>query len=292
MAFFKFKGTDQRLADDGPDALADDLHRTLEIAQAAFEAEDIALLYVDVDANGGKLFCSSGIPVTSEDDEGRMLRAARSIVDAEPPLALQVGIHRGHVFAGELGARDQAVFSIMGDTVNTAARIMVTAPPGVIHAHPAVLETARTRYDTEPQGPFTFKGKAQPQVVYRVGDELGPRESTDGHDLRFHGRDAELADLRAARRRRRRSGGRRRDAGRRGRSRQVASDPRSTRFRPSPPARHARRALWLEQQLPGRPRSAARAVRTARRRLDRARRRRCDDTVQQQRPAARAATCR
>ncbi len=196
MAFFKFKGTDQRLAADGPDALADDLHRTLEIAQAAFEAEDIALLYVDVDANGGKLFCSSGIPVTGEDDEGRMLRAARSILDAEPPLALQVGIHRGHVFAGELGAREQAVFSIMGDTVNTAARIMVTAPPGVIHAHPAVLDAARTRYQTEPQGPFTFKGKAQPQIVYRVGDELGPRESTDGHDLRFHGRDAELADLR------------------------------------------------------------------------------------------------
>lgn len=196
MAFFKFKGTDQRLADHGPDALADDLHRTLEIAQAAFEAEDIALLYVDVDANGGKLFCSSGIPVTSEDDEGRMLRAARSIIDADPPLPLQVGIHRGHVFAGELGAREQAVFSIMGDTVNTAARIMVTAPPGVIHAHPAVLDAARTRYATEPQGPFTFKGKAQPQVVYRVGEELGPRESVDGHGLRFHGREAELADLR------------------------------------------------------------------------------------------------
>jgi len=196
MAFFKFTGTDQRLAHDGPDALADDLHRMLEIAQAAFEAEDIALLYVDVDANGGKLFCSSGIPVTSEDDEGRMLRAARSIVDAAPPLPLRVGIHRGHVFAGELGANDQAVFSIMGDTVNTAARIMVTAPPGVIHAHPAVLDAARTRYRTEQQGPFAFKGKAQAQVVYRVGDELGPRESIDGHGFRFQGRESELAGLR------------------------------------------------------------------------------------------------
>ncbi len=114
----------------------------------------------------------------------------------QPPLPLQVGIHRGHVFAGELGALEQAVFSIMGDTVNTAARIMVTAPPGVIHAHPAVLDSARTRYQTEAQGPFTFKGKAQPQVVYRVGDELGPRESIDGHGLRFHGRDEALADLR------------------------------------------------------------------------------------------------
>jgi class 3 adenylate cyclase/tetratricopeptide (TPR) repeat protein len=196
MAFFKFKGTDQRLVADGPDSLADDLHRTLNIAQAAFEDEDIALLYVDVDANGGKLFCSSGVPLTSEDDEGRMLRAARSIIDSNPPLPLQVGIHRGHVFAGELGARDQAVFSIMGDTVNTAARIMVTAAPGVIHAHPAVLESARVRYDTHQEGPFTFKGKALPQVVYRVGDELGPRETTHGHGLQFRGREAELAALR------------------------------------------------------------------------------------------------
>ncbi len=196
MAFFKFKGTDQRLEADGPDGLADDLHATLNIAQAAFEAEDIALLYVDVDANGGKLFCSSGVPLTSEDDEGRMLRAARSIIDSNTPLPLHVGIHRGHVFAGELGASDQAVFSIMGDTVNTAARIMVTAPPGVIHAHPAVLESARVRYDAEPEGPFTFKGKALPQVVYRVGDELGPKESTDGHGLQFHGREAELAVVR------------------------------------------------------------------------------------------------
>jgi hypothetical protein len=48
----------------------------------------------------------------------------------------------------------------------------------VIHVHPAVLENARVRYDTEPEGPFTFKGKALPQVVYRVGDELGPKEAT------------------------------------------------------------------------------------------------------------------
>lgn len=196
MAFFKFKGTDQRLEADGPDGLADALHETLNIAQAAFEIEDIALLYVDVDANGGKLFCSSGVPLTSEDDEGRMLRAARSIIDSNPPLPLQVGIHRGHVFAGELGASDQAVFSIMGDTVNTAARIMVTAPPGAIHVHPAVLESARVRYDAQPEGPFTFKGKALPQVVYRVGDELGPKEATDGHGLQFHGREAQLAAVR------------------------------------------------------------------------------------------------
>ena len=197
IAFFKFTGTDQRLQDEGADRLADDLSRTLHIAQAAFAAEDIALLQVDVDADGGKIFCSSGVLSTSEDDEGRMLRAARSIIEASPPLQLQVGINRGHVFAGELGARDQAAFSNMGDTVNTAARIMATAPPGAIHAHPAVLESARVRYDAEPRGPFAFKGKAQHQVVYLVGEELGPRASADGHILPFRGRETELAAIRA-----------------------------------------------------------------------------------------------
>ena len=195
MAFFKFKGTDQRLEQDGPDGFAEALHDTLIKALETFEAEDIALLYVDVDANGGKLFCSSGVPLTSEDDEGRMLPRARAILDGDTPLPLQVGIHRGHVFAGELGAPDQAVFSIMGDTVNTAARIMVTAGPGVIHAHPAVLEHARTLYDTQPEGPFVFKGKAQPQVVYRVGEELGPRHLVTRDSIRMLGRDVELAAL-------------------------------------------------------------------------------------------------
>ena len=264
MGFFKFKGTDQRLEADGPDGLADALHETLNTAQAASEAEDIALLYVDVDANGGKLFCSSGVPLTSEDDEGRMLRAARSIIDANPPLPLHVGIHRDHVFAGELGAPDQAVFSIIGDTVNTAARIMVTAPAGAIHAHPAVLEAARVRYDTEPEGPFTFKGKALPQVVYRVGDQLGPKESTDGHGLQFHGRELELAAVRN-----------RIEAGADGHGgvvtligaaglAQTAAGEGSARVGSSTHCRHARRALRRERQLPGRSRPDALPLRTLR----------------------------
>ena len=158
--------------------------------------EDVALLCVDVDADGGKLFCSSGVPLTSEDDEGRMLRAVHSIIAAGPPLPLRVGINRGHVFAAELGSDRQAAFSVMGDTVNTAARIMVTAPPGSIHAHPSVLEHARTLYETRPVGPFQFKGKAQPQVVYEVGGELGPRATFDRDSLPLLGRPTELTELR------------------------------------------------------------------------------------------------
>ncbi len=197
ISFMRFSGTDELLAELGPAVLADRLHETLAIAQAAFAAEDVALLCVDCDSGGGKLFCSSGVPLTSEDDEGRMLRAARAITRARPPLPLQIGINRGHVFAAEVGIPWRAAFSAMGDTTNTAARVCAKTPPGSIYAHPAVLEHARTRYEATPVGPFQFKGKSQAQVLHEVGDELGPRRTaSDGADLvPFLGHRDELAML-------------------------------------------------------------------------------------------------
>ena len=196
ISFMKFSGTDEILADHGPEELADRLDRTLQIAQAAFIAEDVALLCVDCDVGGGKLFCSAGVPLTSEDDEGRMLRAATAIVRADPPMPLQVGINRGHVFAAEVGTSWRAAFSAMGDTTNTAARICAKAEPGAVYVHPAVLDHARTRWEAEPVGPFTFKGKSQAQLLYRTGDELGPKVGTAADELAMVGRSAELASLR------------------------------------------------------------------------------------------------
>ena len=195
ISFMRFSGTDQILESAGPGELADRLHRTLSIAQSAFIAEDIALLCVDCDVGAGKIFCSAGVPVASEDDEGRMLRAARSIVDAGPPLPLQIGINRGHVFAAEVGTPGRAAYSAMGDTTNTAARICGKAPPGSIYVHPSVLEHARTRHESVTVGPFLFKGKAQPQVLYEVGDEIGRRDYRVD-DTPFVGRSEIVARLR------------------------------------------------------------------------------------------------
>lgn len=198
IGFMKFTGTDALLAAHGPERVADDLDRTLQIAQEAFEAEDIALLCVDCDVDGGKLFVSSGVPLTSEDDEGRMLRAARAIVRAQPPLPLQIGINRGHVFVGEVGIRRRASFSAMGDTTNTAARICGKAAPGEILVHPQVLEHARSLYESEPVGPYVFKGKAAPQMLYRLGAPIGPRELKLSDELPLVGREDELERIREA----------------------------------------------------------------------------------------------
>ena len=176
IAFVRFSGTDALLEQQGADAVASALQATLATAMDIFADEDITLLAVDIDRDGGKLFLGSGVPQASEDDEGRMLRALTRLVAAGAPLPLQAGVNRGHVFAAEVGTPRRAAYSAMGDTTNTAARICSKTPPGLVYAHPAVLMHSRSQYQTEQAGPFQFKGKKVPQVVYRVGEPTGTTE--------------------------------------------------------------------------------------------------------------------
>jgi predicted ATPase/class 3 adenylate cyclase len=191
IAFVRFSGTDEQIAASADDA-ATLIDRTITIAQETLAAEGVVLLTVDVDGDGGKLFCATGIPRASEDDEGRMLRAMRALADAETPLPLQIGVNRGHVFAAELGTAWRAAYSAMGDTTNTAARIAAGTPPGKLRAHPDVLVHARRRYESEAVGPFRFKGKTEPLMLYELGHELGRKAETASDELPLRGRDDEM----------------------------------------------------------------------------------------------------
>jgi class 3 adenylate cyclase/tetratricopeptide (TPR) repeat protein len=196
IGFIRFSGTDAVLAESGPDALAEALDSTISAIEDALVGEGVTLLAIDIDTDGGKAFVASGVPHASEDDEARMLRAMRRICHSRLPLVVQAGTNRGHVFVAEVGTPWRAAYSAMGDTTNTAARICAKAPPGVIYAHPSVLEHSRTLFHARAAGPFSFKGKQHPLGVYEVGDEIGPRRHDPSRDLPLVGRTAELAVLR------------------------------------------------------------------------------------------------
>ena len=195
ISFIRFSGTDALLAEQGPEALARALDETVGVVASALDAEGVTLLATDLDLDGGKFFCGSGIPHSTVDDEGRMLRALRRIADTPTPLPLQLGVNRGHVFAAEVGTWWRAAYSGMGDTTNTAARIMSKAPIGGLYAHPSVLEHSRTLFDATPAGPFLFKGKSTPMVVYEVGQERGTRTEERLGELPLLGREPELDRL-------------------------------------------------------------------------------------------------
>lgn len=195
VGFIRFCGVDQVLDAEGPAAVADRLDRMVSIIQDAADAENVTFLASDINEDGGKIVLVAGAPTVREDDEGHMLRAMRRIADAEAPFDLHIGIDRGHVFAGEVGAPYRSTYTVMGDTVNTAARLCAAAWAGTIYATPAVLERSHTLFATEQLEPLTAKGKAEPLVVYSIGEELGFRGEATRTDIPFVGRTAELEQL-------------------------------------------------------------------------------------------------
>ncbi len=194
VAFVKYSGTDDLLASDGPDAVAGALDSIVRSVQRAADLESVTFLASDIDANGGKIILTTGVPATQEDDEGRILRAVRMVMDEQHPLPVRVGVNRGHVFSGDIGTAYRRTFTVMGDTVNLAARLMAAAKPGDIYATATILDQSRTQFATEVLEPFSVKGKAEPVQAYRVGPAVGSRSDAYG-TLPFRGRDKELATL-------------------------------------------------------------------------------------------------
>ena len=108
-------------------------------------------------------------PTTIEDDAGRILRAARRIADSRTRLPVQIGVNHGHVYTGEIGTSYRCTFTVMGDTVNLAARLMAAAPAGQILASPSVLDASATVFATTALEPIAVKGKSAPVAALRSG---------------------------------------------------------------------------------------------------------------------------
>ncbi len=192
VGFVKFKGIADVWAESGPGAVAAGLDRLVTTVQQAAADESVTFLASDIDEDGGKSILITGVPTTQEDDEGRMLRALRRIADSQQVFPLKVGTNRGHVFAGEIGTEFRSTYTVMGDTVNLAARLMAAAPPGRLYASPSVLDRSSTLFRTEPLEPFFVKGKEQPVLAYEVFEETARRPPEARHELPFGGREAEL----------------------------------------------------------------------------------------------------
>jgi len=197
VAFLKYKGVDELLANEGPETTASVLDETVTAVQSAVDAENVTFLASDLDDDGGKIILVTGVPTTGDDDEGRMLRALRRIADAPLRLGLQIGVNRGHVFAGEIGAEFRRTFTVMGDTVNLAARLMAAAPRGAILSTAGVLDRSHTLFATEVVPPFHVKGKTEPVQAYAVGSPQGVNPEVRS-SLPFVGRQFELERLEAA----------------------------------------------------------------------------------------------
>jgi class 3 adenylate cyclase/tetratricopeptide (TPR) repeat protein len=151
---------------------------------------------------GDGIMAVFGAPVAHEDDAERAVRAAlsmqravRRVLDDErgggAPVGLRVGLNTGEVVAGIQAAIE---YTVIGDTVNTAARLADAAAVGGVYAGTSTSTTTRHVASWRQLRPLRLKGKREPVPAFELlglHDAPGTRSGL-GDEAPFVGRETEL----------------------------------------------------------------------------------------------------
>ncbi|MFL6288064.1 MAG: adenylate/guanylate cyclase domain-containing protein, partial [Actinomycetes bacterium] len=195
VGFVEFSGTDELLRSEGPRALASALTDVVANIQRATDQFGVTFFETDINRDGGKVMLTAGAPVSHGHDEDRMLRAARQIIEHQGRLGLRIGVNRGAVFAGDFGPPFRRTYSVKGDAINLAARVMAKADRGQVLATREVIDRGRTDFEVTEVPPFQVKGKTRAIEACAVGPAAARQHATVD-DRVVRSREAELQRLR------------------------------------------------------------------------------------------------
>lgn len=151
---------------------------------------------IDALPRGPRMLAAFGVAGAKGDDQRRALAFAVEVRDRLLGR-VRVGLEAGPLFAGEVGSMLKREFTVMGDTVNVAARLAHAASPAQILCGPDLWARVDS-FVGRPTAPLPLKGKSLPLTPV---DVTAPRRFTAtqmvrrvGHPHLF-GREAELAQV-------------------------------------------------------------------------------------------------
>lgn len=120
-----------------------------------------------------------GVPMSALGNDQRAVNCARAMQAAMAginerfavaafgrPLQISIGIHRGELIAGNIGGGRRMQYGVIGDTVNTSARIKSHADPGQTLVSADVVRWAEG--DFTALGSVQLRGKPEPTEVFEV----------------------------------------------------------------------------------------------------------------------------
>jgi len=149
-----------------------------------------------------------GVPHSHSDDARRALELALEFLDAVEnfnkkglvfgserlTLELSIGINTGMVVAGILGSDFHREYTVLGDTVNLAARLESLAKRGEIIVGERTFELTKDYFYFKPLESLTVKGKTAPVNAYQL---LGRKRLITLEVKRPVGREAEIKKIQA-----------------------------------------------------------------------------------------------
>ncbi|HEY9420143.1 MAG TPA: adenylate/guanylate cyclase domain-containing protein [Thermoanaerobaculia bacterium] len=134
---------------------------------------------------GDALMALWGAPIDREDDADRAVRAAVAMQRAisrlnsrwsqqgRQTISVGIGINVGDVFAGNIGSQRRLEYTVIGDAVNTAARLCSEAGPGDILIALPLYRVLSQPPPVHSLPSLALRGKSRPVPVYSVEWEEG-----------------------------------------------------------------------------------------------------------------------
>ena len=162
-----------------PAETAEMLNQHFEIINTCIESTDGTLdKYI-----GDAVMAFWGAPETQSDHALRACETACCIADKleqeKTGLRVKIALHSGPLIVGNIGARGRMNYTVIGDTVNTCSRIEKLAGDlmaqntdddsmAYILLSDQVAQAVRDKFNIEPAGEFSVKGREESVVVYRL----------------------------------------------------------------------------------------------------------------------------
>ncbi|MFL5956020.1 MAG: adenylate/guanylate cyclase domain-containing protein [Solirubrobacterales bacterium] len=156
---------------------------------------------------GDNVMAIFGAPVSHEDDAERAVRAALAMQAAMGDInaqlerdwegvsfELRVGVNTGEVLAGRIGES----YTVIGDTVNVAARLQAAGRPGSVTVGERTQRATAHTITYDALEPLELKGKAEPVPAYEATGVVAvqpARLRAPGGQAPLVGRSDELALL-------------------------------------------------------------------------------------------------
>lgn len=163
--------------------LAVNFSKAFSLINAIVEARGGILKKVTYHLSGSDIVVYFGAVNAHTDDELRAADAALAIRKAveeiaakaptiggvRPEIYCQIGINMGPAFAAEVGEpRGRREFNVLGDTVNTAARLMNQARRNQIVISESVQRAVESNYECVSLGEVALKGKSRLMNLFEL----------------------------------------------------------------------------------------------------------------------------
>lgn len=158
------------------------------LTQFCIQQEGGFFLQMRCDEKGFLALAAFGLPGRAhEDSPGRGIQAALNVVDMleKHGHSAVAGVTTGNLFCAVIGCQKRAEYSVYGNAVNLAARLMMHASAGdngPVLCDESTSSLATGRAEFESQGMYQLKGKSQAIQIFKASPLFKPI-SADGMPL-------------------------------------------------------------------------------------------------------------